>query len=113
MREVVTVLGGRGGHAVQRPAISYHALLADIPMSRVQAVLSDGLEAIDLLTTGAIMMVSPSRPMTFRASEPIELPETSVQSRHASVGSPTDRSAGWCVSGEPRCARWQVGDRRS
>lgn len=43
--------------------VGYHAVLADIPYDQVQAVLDEGPEAIELLTAGAVMLVTPSRPM--------------------------------------------------
>lgn len=53
----------------QIPAIDYHAVLADIPAAQVQAVLANGSDAIELLTTEAVMFVSPGRSMAVPALE--------------------------------------------
>ncbi len=70
VRELVSSSGGTVVTRAEHSSIAYHALLADVPMRQVETVLTDGLEAIELLTTEMIMMVSPSRPMAFPASEP-------------------------------------------
>ncbi len=67
-RAVVELVNRTGGGVVtttELGAIAYHALLAEIPMSAVAAVLESGLDAIELLQANAILMVSPSRPMAF------------------------------------------------
>ena len=72
--EVTSIVQGLGGDVVastQVPDIAYHGMLADIPMSCVQQVLDDGPSAVDLLTTDRVMFVSPSKPMTFPALEPV------------------------------------------
>ncbi|MGH9114158.1 MAG: S8 family peptidase [Acidimicrobiales bacterium] len=70
VREIVTAAGGAVIARSEHPSIAYHALLADIPMSQVEAVLGTGPDAIELLTTETIMMVAPSTPMAFPAAEP-------------------------------------------
>lgn len=72
--EVVSIVERLGGSVVTTahlPAIAYHGVLADVPMSRVQQVLDEGPESIELLTTERVMLVSPSVPMAFPASEPV------------------------------------------
>lgn len=70
--DVVTSLGGAVISATELAPIAYHALLADIPMSAVDRVVQAGPDAIELLTTETVMMVSPSKPMVFRTPEPTE-----------------------------------------
>lgn len=72
--EVTSIVQGLGGSVVTSahlPDIAYHGILAEIPISCVQQVLDDGPSAIDLLTTERIMLVSPSKPMTFPASDQV------------------------------------------
>lgn len=71
--QVTEVVAAAGGSVIARSvqeAIAYHGVLADIPTSEVERVLANGVEAIDLLTTDAIMMVSPTRPMVIDTPEP-------------------------------------------
>jgi Subtilase family len=68
--EVVQASGGVVLASSDQEEIAYHAVLADIPMTQVEQVLARGPEAIELLTTETVMLVSPSRPMTFPATEP-------------------------------------------
>ena len=73
--EVTSIVESLGGNVVASahlPDIAYHGILADIPISCVQQVLDDGPSAIELLTTERIMLVSPSVPMTFPASKPVD-----------------------------------------
>ena len=66
LAEVSAVIAGAGGQVVSQTtieAIDYHAVLADIPYAQVQTVLTEGIEAIQLLRTDSIMFVSPARPM--------------------------------------------------
>ena len=58
--------------------VHYHAVLAEIPYDQVQAVLEGGPEAIDLLTTDAVMFVTPSRPMSVPAASPAEMTSPEV-----------------------------------
>jgi len=72
--EVVTIIQRLGGDVItsaHRAEIAYHGVLADIPMAHVQRALDEGPEAIDLLTTERIMLVSPSLPMAFTSSDPV------------------------------------------
>lgn len=66
--------------AVTLDEIRYHALLADLPHDQVAAVLEQGPEAIELLTTDAVMFVTPSRPMAVEVPAPSELSITSIDS---------------------------------
>lgn len=62
--EVIRNAGGQVKDRAQIDQIRYHALLVDLPVQQVQAVLRDGTEAIQLLTTDEIMFVSPYTPMS-------------------------------------------------
>jgi hypothetical protein len=73
--QVAAILAASGGAVIAtsvQETIAYHAVLADIPTSEVERVLTDGVESIDLLTTEAIMMVSPTRPMVIDTPEPTD-----------------------------------------
>jgi len=71
--------------------IDYHAILADLPHSQVEAVLQHGAEAIELLRSETVMLVSPFRSMAFpllevdaqaasrREMEPAPLPDAPPQ----------------------------------
>lgn len=64
VEQIVTASGGRILDHSQIGAISYHALLAELPIQQVRSVLSDGAESIRLLTTDEVMFVSPFTPMS-------------------------------------------------
>ncbi|WP_238994851.1 S8 family peptidase [Mycolicibacterium chubuense] len=67
---VQTLITDAGGQVITQAAITgigYHAILADLPYSQVEAVLDRGPDAIALLTADTIMYVSPARPMTIPA----------------------------------------------
>lgn len=69
---VVAILGRARGQVITSSvveSVGYHAILADLPYTQVEAVLAGGPEAIELLTTEAVMFVSPARPMTIPALE--------------------------------------------
>lgn len=71
--QVAAIVQEMGGSVVARSlqeAIAYHAMLADLPTAAVARVLAQGVDAIELLTTEAIMLVSPSRPMSIGTPEP-------------------------------------------
>lgn len=63
VEQIVTASGGRVLDRAQIGEISYHALLAELPIQQVHSVLNDGAESIQLLTTDEIMFVSPFAPM--------------------------------------------------
>lgn len=91
---VEQIITASGGHIIDRAeigSISYHALLAELPIQQVQAVLRGGAEAIHLLTTDDVMFVSPFTPMTVA---PV------TQDPVAEVSLPTDSR----VEGSPRVA---------
>lgn len=70
---VRTIIAEAGGEIITQATldgIDYHAILADIPYSQVEAVLDNGPEAIALLTTDTIMYVSPARPMSIPGVAP-------------------------------------------
>lgn len=64
VEQIVTVSGGRIMDRCQIGDISYHALLAELPIQQVHTVLNDGAAAIRLLTTDEVMFVSPFTPMS-------------------------------------------------
>jgi hypothetical protein len=59
VRAVIEQSGGATIHASVIEEIGYHALLADLPGSQVQAVLEGGAEAIELLRTEEVMLAAP------------------------------------------------------
>ncbi len=87
VRELITAAGGQVITQSTLTGIGYHAILADIPYSQVEAVLDRGPDAIALLTTDTIMYVSPARPMTIPSAAPSDEP---VEPEVFSV-KPTDR----------------------
>lgn len=71
--DVTAIIAASGGSVLassDHEAIGYHAVLADIPTAQVERVLAEGVEAIELLTTEAIMLVSPHRTMTIDTPNP-------------------------------------------
>ena len=62
--EVIHAAGGQVNDRAQIGEIAYHALLVELPVQHVHAVLRDGAQAIRLLTTNEIMFVSPYTPMS-------------------------------------------------
>jgi hypothetical protein len=69
---VIDILATARGRVVTTSiveSVGYHAILADLPYSQVEAVLAGGPEAIELLSTETVMFVSPARPMTIPALE--------------------------------------------
>ncbi|GEM32084.1 hypothetical protein NN3_30910 [Nocardia neocaledoniensis NBRC 108232] len=65
---LISSAGGTVVSTAQITEIGYHAILAEIPIQQVQAVVDTGAEAIQLLTAEEIMFVSPYTPMS--VSEP-------------------------------------------
>ena len=82
---VVSASGGRVIDRAQINEISYHAVLAELPIQQVKAVLEAGAESIQLLATEDIMFVSPFVPMSVGpgAANPVaelpRLPEAQVE----------------------------------
>ena len=71
--DVTAIVAASGGSVLacsDHGAIGYHAVLADIPTAQVERVLAEGVEAIELLTTEAIMLVSPHRTMAIETPDP-------------------------------------------
>jgi len=64
VEQVIAASGGRILDRSQIGDITYHALLAELPIQQVRTVLTDGAAAIRLLTTDDVMFVSPFTPMT-------------------------------------------------
>lgn len=70
---VRAIIANAGGDVITQATIvgiGYHAILADVPFSQVEAVVERGPEAIALLTTDTIMFISPARPMSIPAVAP-------------------------------------------
>jgi hypothetical protein len=67
--QLVTEAGGRVVTTSVVDAVDYHAVLADLPYPQVEAVLTQGAEAIALLTTDTVMFISPAKPMAVPALE--------------------------------------------
>lgn len=61
---IVTDSGGTILDRSQISEISYHALLAELPIQQVRSVLNEGPEAIQLLSTDQVMFVSAFTPMS-------------------------------------------------
>ncbi len=73
--DVLSILDASRGIVItqmDREEIAYHAILADIPYDQVEAVLNDGPNAIELLKTETVMLVTPSRPMSFASLDPVD-----------------------------------------
>ena len=64
VEQVIANSGGRVLDRSQIGEISYHALLAELPIQQVHSVLTNGAESIELLVTDEVMFVSPFTPMT-------------------------------------------------
>lgn len=71
VRGILRDAGAEVVAAAARPEIAYHAVLANVPMSEVERVLADGPDAIELLKTDSVMMVSPSSAMLVETSDPV------------------------------------------
>lgn len=66
--EVQTLIEEGGGSVIRfsiLPEIAYHGILAELPYTMVQSVLSGGPSVIELLLTDRIMLVGTARPMAF------------------------------------------------
>ncbi len=61
---LVTAAGGTLIRTAALPEIAYHALLVDLPHHQVATVLERGPDAIELLTTESVMLVSAATTMT-------------------------------------------------
>lgn len=68
VEQIVMASGGRILDRSQIGDISYHALLAELPIQQVHSVLDEGAASIRLLTTDEIMFVSPFTPMSVAAA---------------------------------------------
>lgn len=78
VEQVISDSGGRVLDRSQIGAISYHALLAELPIQQVHSVLVEGAESIRLLTTDEVMFVSPFTPMS--VAPPTTVPVTEARS---------------------------------
>jgi hypothetical protein len=67
--QIIDNVGGQVVTSAVVESVGYHAMLADLPYPQVEAVVSRGPDAIELLTTETVMFVSPSRPMSIPALE--------------------------------------------
>jgi hypothetical protein len=64
VEQIITASGGSILDRSQIGDISYHAILAELPIQQVHAVFRDGAASIRLLTTDEVMFVSPFTPMS-------------------------------------------------
>lgn len=64
VEQVISDSGGRVLDRSQIGEISYHALLAELPIQQVQSLMADGAASIRLLTTDEVMFVNPFTPMS-------------------------------------------------
>lgn len=64
LREIVAQAGGQVLAESQIGAITYHALLVELPVQQVQNVIEQGMDSIKLLNADQIMFVSPYTPMS-------------------------------------------------
>ncbi|MDO5633946.1 MAG: S8 family peptidase [Micrococcus sp.] len=64
VEQAISSSGGRVLDRSQIGEISYHALLAELPIQQVHSLLADGAESIRLLTTDEVMFVNPFTPMS-------------------------------------------------
>ncbi len=80
-REVEDAIRGSGGDVISSctiSAVEYHAVLADLPYSEVDRVLSDGPEAIALLMAPSVMLVASADALTVEELEAADLPAPAV-----------------------------------
>lgn len=70
VEQVISASGGRVLDRSQIGDISYHALLAELPIQQVHSLVADGAESIRLLTTDEVMFVSPFTPMSVAPATP-------------------------------------------
>lgn len=64
VEQILTDGGGQVLDQAQIAEIGYHAVLAELPIQQVQAVVDSGAGSIRLLTTDEVMFVSPFEPMS-------------------------------------------------
>ncbi|WP_223881385.1 S8 family peptidase [Nesterenkonia ebinurensis] len=64
VEQVISDSGGRVLDRSQIGEISYHALLAELPIQQVHSLLAYGAASIRLLTTDEVMFVNPFTPMS-------------------------------------------------
>lgn len=88
IREIVRSAGGRVADSAHIGQIAYHALLAELPVQQVEAVVRDGADAIDLLDANEIMFVSPYTPMTVSTPPTEPRQRTDLPSRRHASGLP-------------------------
>ena len=110
VRGILRDAGAEVVAAAARPEIAYHAVLANVPMSEVERVLADGPDAIELLKTDSVMMVSPSSAMLVETSDPVTA-AVAFDGASYSIRASTGRASRWCSTGQSRCAR-QPADHR-
>lgn len=68
VEKIILNSGGRVLDHSQIGDISYHALLAELPIQQVHSLITDGAESIQLLVTDEVMFVSPFTPMAVTPS---------------------------------------------
>jgi hypothetical protein len=88
VEEIITASGGMILDRSQIGDIGYHALLAELPIQQVHAVLSDGAAAIRLLTTDEVMFVCPFTPMSVSPTALDPVTEVQIASGERVAGLP-------------------------
>lgn len=86
--QVISDSGGRVLDRSQIGDISYHALLAELPIQQVHSLLADGAESISLLTTDEVMFVSPFTPMSLAPPTTEPVTEVGLPPAGRTVGLP-------------------------
>ncbi len=67
LTSLITQSGGSVKSRSEIAGISYHALLVELPVQQVSAVLENGADAIRILTADEVMFVGPNTPMSVTA----------------------------------------------
>lgn len=88
IQDVIRSAGGQVRDSAHIGEIAYHAVLAELPVQQVEAVVRDGAGAIELLDANEIMFISPYTPMTVDAppAEPVQ--RTDLPPRRPASGLP-------------------------
>lgn len=67
LTSLIVQSGGSVKSRSEIAGITYHALLVELPVQQVSAVLENGADAISILTADEVMFVGPSTPMSVAA----------------------------------------------
>lgn len=74
LASLIVQSGGTIKNRSEIAGIGYHALLVELPVQQVSAVLEHGADAISILTADEVMFVGPSTPMSVAAPADEDLP---------------------------------------